>query len=463
MVPRHPSTSPRPSASTGGRGLAAAARRGLACVSVCAAAVLAGGGARAQGPAGTASTAAVVVDGPPAASPGGMFLPAVDGLALWRQTLAAASMDWPIVQVVEPDFYARPPRPGRIESAWVEPRGVTPDAWPPRRQRAVIVVAPTADGAWIDATVETQSLTGDAAGGGGIELVGTWQGENRSTSITTQLAARMSPAEEPVYSLPPLEQQEFLGARTGEPPWAGSRYPRLSRAWTKVVEDYRNFYSCDSLVCVTAAFGAGALMANTGFDTTMQSAWQRGVAPTSLGTFFSGCKDIGEGRYALPVFGVAAAAGLAFEGNHFGDSIGGWGSRSLRIFVVGAPPLYALQWATGGSRPDESSAGSHWHFFNDNNGVSGHAFIGAIPFLAAADMVESPLLKGTLYVCSTFVGFSRMTDNAHYPSQIFLGWYLAWASSMAVSRTEMRFAGMELRVVPLPAADLGGLGIEGRW
>ena len=92
-----------------------------------------------------------------------------------------------------------------------------------------------------------------------------------------------------------------------------------------------------------------------------------------------------------------------------------------------------------------------------------NAFIGAIPFLAAADMVESPLLKGTLYVCSTFVGFSRMTDNAHYPSQIFLGWYLAWASSRAVSMTETHFAGMEVRVVPLPMADLGGIAVEGRW
>ena len=89
--------------------------------------------------------------------------------------------------------------------------------------------------------------------------------------------------------------------------------------------------------------------------------------------------------------------------------------------------------------------------------------MGAVPFLAAAEMVENPLAKGTLYVCSTFVGFSRMTDNAHYPSQIFLGWYLAWASSMAVNRTETHFAGMEVRVVPLPMADLGGLAVETKW
>ena len=313
--------------------------------------------------------------------------------------------------------------------------------------------------------VETQSLAGQAAGGDDIELVGDWRTEpgDDSAGIVANLAANFPAAGGAVTMLPPLDRQVFAPPVSPEPPWAHSQHPRLARAGYKVLEDYRNFYACEGLVCLTAAFGAGAIMANTGFDVTMQDAWQRGVEPTSLGTFFSGCKDIGEGRYALSVFGVAAATGLIFEGNPAGDVVGEWGSRSLRMFVVGAPPLYALQWVTGGSRPGEGSAGSRWHFFNDDNGVSGHAFVGAVPFLAAADMVESPLLKGTLYVCSTFVGFSRMTDNRHYPSQVFLGWYLAWASSRAVSGTELHFAGMDLTIVPLPMADLGGAAVQATW
>ena len=423
--------------------------------------------------------------GPATATPkrsGGMFLPSDNGTKLWRQTLATVSADWPIVRTVEPDFRATPPREGLIESAWLEPsdsapaaRGLpnTAQAWPPRRQRVVVRVVPAINGAWIDAIVETQSIADAYATStpGGVELTGGWPtvaaGGDR-TNITTTLAARMATAPggvaEPVYSLPALEEDGGLNGGAAEPPWAHSQHPRLARAGYKVLEDYRNFYSCESLTCLTAAFGAGALMANTGFDTTMQNAWQQGVAPTDLGTFFSDCKPIGEGKYALAVFGAAAATGIVLEGRPAGDIVGEWGSRSLRMFAVGAPPVYLLQLATGASRPaDNSSAGSHWHFFNDNNGVSGHAFVGAIPFLAAAEMVENPLAKGTLYVCSTFVGFSRMTDNAHFPSQVFLGWYLAWASSMAVSRTETHFAGMEVRVVPLPMADLGGLAVETKW
>jgi hypothetical protein len=412
---------------------------------------------------------------------GGMFLPSDSGTKLWRQTLATVSADWPIVRTVEPDFRATPPREGLIESAWLEPQDSMPaarglpnkaESWPPRRQRVVVRVVPAVNGAWIDAIVETQSISDaySTSTPGGVELTGGWptvsSGGDR-TNITTTLAARMATAPggvaEPIYSLPALDEGGLGGNVSSEPPWARSQHPRLARTGYKVLEDYRNFYSCESLTCITAAFGAGALMANTGFDTTMQNAWQEGVRPTDVGTFFSDCKVIGEGKYALPIFGAAALTGVVLEGRPSGDIIGEWGSRSLRMFVVGAPPLYVLQMATGASRPGESSAGSKWHFWNDNNGVSGHAFVGAVPFLAAAEMVENPLAKGTLYVCSTFVGFSRMTDNAHYPSQIFLGWYLAWASSMAVNRTETHFAGMEVRVVPLPMADLGGLAVETKW
>ena len=61
------------------------------------------------------------------------------------------------------------------------------------------------------------------------------------------------------------------------------------------------------------------------------------------------------------------------------------------------------------------------------------------------------------------VGFSRMTDDRHYPSQVFLGWYVALASSRAVSTTEWQFGNVELRVMPLPMADQGGLAVEARW
>jgi hypothetical protein len=274
-------------------------------------------------------------------------------------------------------------------------------------------------------------------------------------------------SEPPPLDAMPVDDAFVLELWTAEvgprPPWANARFPRVARAGTKIVEDYRNFYGREGLVCLSVALAAGGIMANTGFDETVQDAWQRSVAPSGMGRFFSGCKDLGEGKYALPIFGAAIATGILFEERPVGGVVGEWGARSLRIFVVGAPPMYTMQWATGASRPGESSAGSDWKPFTDDNGVSGHAFVAAIPFLAAADMCESPLLKGTLYVCSTLGAFSRMTDDMHYPSQAFLGWYFAWAGARAVDATELSFAGVELRMVPVLAGDRGGMGVEARW
>ncbi len=78
-------------------------------------------------------------------------------------------------------------------------------------------------------------------------------------------------------------------------------------------------------------------------------------------------------------------------------------------------------------------------------------------------MVENPWAKGGLYVCSTFCGLSRMDANAHYPSQVFLGWSLAFASSMAVNGTELEYRGMTVKAVPLPIANGTGVAMEARW
>jgi len=417
---------------------------------------------------------ALGADGIQASEAESAFLRGIAPHSLWLQTIEAVGGEWPIVSTVAPDLSRDPPGPGLVRSAWFE---VPPDAdgaeWHPlpRRQRVVARIRPVADGAWVDTVVETATIgTGDdtdglsATGAGGVAWA--WNPSTASAGIGA-LAVSLVVADAAVVPLPdvPVFPAETWSdpAPRGGPPWAGSRFPRVSRTLHKLLADQRHFYDDEALVCMAAAFGAGALMANTGFDTTVQTAWQQSVTPTDLGKFFSGCKDIGEGRYALSVFGAAAATGLILEGRPTGDVIGEWGSRSLRMFVVGAAPVYVLQLATGASRPGESPAGSKWHFFNDNNGVSGHAFVGAIPFLAAAEMAESPWAKGGLLVCSTFVAFSRVTDNAHYPSQAFLGWYLAWASAVAVDRTEWRYAGMDISLVPMPMADLGGMSVEARW
>ena len=69
-------------------------------------------------------------------------------------------------------------------------------------------------------------------------------------------------------------------------------------------------------------------------------------------------------------------------------NLGEWGDRSLRGVLLGTPPLLITQRLLGGSRPGENREASEWQPFEDNNAVSGHAFMGAIPFLTAMQMTD---------------------------------------------------------------------------
>jgi len=431
-------------------------------------------------PAAAADRSPVIVS----ESPNRLFLQGDDGQKLWRQIVSAVSAERPLVRIQSPDFSASPPGDGFIETSWT-PQASAQDG-ERLLSRAIVEVTPDEGGIWVDTAIEGKALTvvdaqplrqqapasfaatvADALQEpwSEVQTVAMWWPEQVSSQDrVAQLPPTSVPATSPQWGDPIVTMPPAYAANS---PFGLSLTPRppVSRFFHKLVDDYRYFYSCESLVCVTGAVGAAALMANTGFDTTMENAWQTGVAPTSVGTFFTNCKPLGEGKYAVPIFGVAALTGVLLEGRPSGDIVGEWGSRSLRMFAVGGPPVLFLQYATGAPRPSENlPTGSEWLPFHHNgHGASGHAFVGAIPFIAAADMVENPFAKGALYVCSTFTGFSRMTTESHYPSQVFLGWYLAFASSMAVNRTEVEYAGMSVRAVPLPLANTTGIGVEGRW
>jgi len=61
---------------------------------------------------------------------------------------------------------------------------------------------------------------------------------------------------------------------------------------------------------------------------------------------------------------------------------------------------------TGASRPSEGD--SKWRPLKDSNGLSGHAFIGAVPFITAAKMNDNPYIKTILYGFSVLPGLTRI-------------------------------------------------------
>jgi membrane-associated phospholipid phosphatase len=141
--------------------------------------------------------------------------------------------------------------------------------------------------------------------------------------------------------------------------------------------------------------------------------------------------------------------------------LGYWSRQSIRAMLVGAPVVFSLQYIIGSSRPGEAPYGSEWRPFADNNGVSGHAFVGAVPFLVAAQRADHWFWKATFFAGSGLAGYSRINDDAHYLSQVLLGWSIAYLSVEATRWTEG--SQVQYRIVPLTIDGEVGIGVEMRY
>ncbi len=197
-----------------------------------------------------------------------------------------------------------------------------------------------------------------------------------------------------------------------------------------LLADQRNFFSRDSLYRLGMVFGGGAVMANTPMDQRIQDYYQDRIRNSGTDSFSKNAKQLGEGKYLIPLSVTLASLSFVAPDSRLGE----FGMRTARAYLVGGIPLLALQRATGAGRPGEYRCGSRWRPLHDSNGVSGHAFIGAAPFLVLADMSDRPLLAYAAYVASAATAFSRINDDDHYLSQAVLGWHIAYEATRAVAK-----------------------------
>ncbi|MCA9241552.1 MAG: hypothetical protein KDA37_15185, partial [Planctomycetales bacterium] len=184
---------------------------------------------------------------------------------------------------------------------------------------------------------------------------------------------------------------------------------------SRLGSDLKHFYDEDTLSPLAASIGLHAVISNTHTDEWLRSEYQQNVRNADTdewSEFFHGPKVFGEGMYAIPIYAVTTIVAKRFEDSPTAYTVGEWGERSLRTILVGGPPVLGLQLLIGASRPMEGHSDSHWEPFNDDNGVSGHAFMGAIPFLSAAKMTDHTPTKAALYLASTLPGISRINDDA---------------------------------------------------
>jgi hypothetical protein len=218
----------------------------------------------------------------------------------------------------------------------------------------------------------------------------------------------------------------------------------LNKDLANIKDDYKYFYlSKNNLIQLGIGVGFAGLFANTSMDGDIQEFYQDNVRSDGTDDLSKILKVPGDIFITMPVL---LGTYLIFNESSAGE----WAQKSLRAFIVGAPAGLLLQRVTGASGPSEGD--SKWRLFDDANGLSGHSFIGAVPFIIAAKMNENIYMKGVLYGLSVLPALSRINDNKHYFSQTALGWYLAFLSCNAVEKTNMR---KETKFAIVPLSDKG--------
>ena len=141
----------------------------------------------------------------------------------------------------------------------------------------------------------------------------------------------------------------------------------------RLLADQMNYYSAESLTMLGAGLVVGGAMANSSIDDGIHRHFQSSIRNANSDDWFESLhssKELGNGKYTLPVMAGAWGVGELFPDSPLAGSAGAWGERSLRGILVGAPPLLAMQQLTGGSRPAETSEGSEWPPVTDKNGIS---------------------------------------------------------------------------------------------
>ncbi len=197
-----------------------------------------------------------------------------------------------------------------------------------------------------------------------------------------------------------------------------------------VGDGYHRFYHSDNAPWLGATWLLGGIMANTDIDRKIQDAYNEYIWSETTDDVARIVKTFGDTETVWLYAGLAAYNRLACDRDC--GRIPEWGDKSLQAILIGLPAVWSSQAILGGDRPYRGN--SFWtpFQFGRQHAVSGHAFVGAVPFLTAAQMTDNDAAKGVLYLMSTLTAWSRLNDQKHYFSQALMGWLYASKATEAV-------------------------------
>lgn len=200
------------------------------------------------------------------------------------------------------------------------------------------------------------------------------------------------------------------------------------------LQDAKNFYQKETFKTLFKVFIPSAIFANTSIDQDLQHFYIKNIKSTKTDKASKTIKLFGSNKPLSIAFFSSVAASYFLQQSEFGTKLYDFSTSTFRSITVGIPLVILGQNILGADRPNQNTT-SNWQPFKNDHGISGHAFMGAVPFITLANMSNNLLTKSLLYIGSTLVGLSRINDNSHYTSQVILGWTLAYSSCKAIAKT----------------------------
>jgi membrane-associated phospholipid phosphatase len=205
---------------------------------------------------------------------------------------------------------------------------------------------------------------------------------------------------------------------------ARDRRPRGRRFLGDTGRHYRrHYYSRRNFLRLGGAIAGAAALAYSGLDERLEEWHAREVRSRRTDSLAAFLHFFGNRPWFL-YWGLFALA----DAYWYRNSLTLWGRKSFDAMVVGLPSLWVVQRGLGAARPSDGTHGPRFRPLADDNTASGHTFIAAVPCLVAARMLRQRPPQTLAYALSPLTGWSRINDRRHYPSQVALGYGLAWTA-----------------------------------
>jgi hypothetical protein len=250
-------------------------------------------------------------------------------------------------------------------------------------------------------------------------------------------AVCLKPADEPREPFCPRSYQERV--------W--HVHDTATEQMNRLCHDFENMYLSKNVIGLGLAVAVAAPLACTSADQEARDWYQREARGREADEWARRGSDVGDYWVTIPLLVGASVAGGLFPEYAPTATAGEWGNRSIRALLVGAPAVVAVQVGLDHARPEDRPG---WEHLEDVDAVATQGFVGAVPFLTAASMVESRPLRYLLVAGSLWPTWAGLHDDSQTVSQAVLGWSIAVLATHSVNQTEAGASRLRLTPVALP-------------